>query len=444
MAYAVDLFCGAGGMSEGLIQAGFHILFSSDINADVQKTYINRHHQLGYIQGYNTYFHQGDICELTGDFVWQQIRALQIFNEGGLNPPQQIDAIFGGPPCQGFSRAGQRREDDPRNLLFREYLRVISQLNPRYVVMENVEGFNDTKFYGFQGVTGIQYEDEITAPEILINELNIIGYEALPPKVLDASDFGVPQRRKRAIFIAYRQGENAPEYPRPTIMYDERATVRQAIGDMIRDEQLRREENNIPSQYQLGSKAGRTPAINGVTVRHEGDFLNNDISRHLPHIVDRFSLYMEGEDGNALVRRIKSEGIQLNNYPHLLAEYSKLLNMAAENAARRFEAGDVTDEMIEKLLTKKTIRTRLYKDRPSLTIVTLPDDYISPFEDRIFSVREMARLQSFDDSFEFLGKRTTGGKRRRVEIPQYTQVGNAVPPLLAKAVAREILAAMER
>ena len=75
-------------------------------------------------------------------------------------------------------------------------------------------------------------------------------------------------------------------------------------------------------------------------------------------------------------------------------------------------------------------------------MVTLPDDYISPFENRTLSVREMARLQSFDDSFVFLGKRTTGGQRRKVEIPQYTQVGNAVPPLLSKAIAKEIIKAL--
>lgn len=82
---------------------------------------------------------------------------------------------------------------------------------------------------------------------------------------------------------------------------------------------------------------------------------------------------------------------------------------------------------------------KLSRTQQSRTVVTLPDDYISPFEDRIFSVREMARLQSFDDSFEFLGKRTTGGPRRKFETPQYTQVGNAVPPLLAKAVAKTII-----
>ena len=90
------------------------------------------------------------------------------------------------------------------------------------------------------------------------------------------------------------------------------------------------------------------------------------------------------------------------------------------------------------MLTKKNIRQRWNALQPSATIVSIADDYISPWEARTFSVREMARCQSFDDSFEFLGKRTTGGLLRRTEVPQYTQVGNAVPPLLAKAVVSEI------
>ena len=100
--------------------------------------------------------------------------------------------------------------------------------------------------------------------------------------------------------------------------------------------------------------------------------------------------------------------------------------------------------MIEALLTRKNMRRRLNKDGQSPTIVTLPDDFIHPFEDRVLSVREMARLQSFDDSFEFLGKRTTGGVKRKSEVPQYTQVGNAVPPLLAKAIADSIKDAINK
>ena len=90
-------------------------------------------------------------------------------------------------------------------------------------------------------------------------------------------------------------------------------------------------------------------------------------------------------------------------------------------------------------MTKKNVRQRWDPTEPSATVVTIPDDYINPWEARTLSVREMARCQSFDDSFEFLGKRTTGGLKRRTEVPQYTQVGNAVPPLLAKAIADEIM-----
>lgn len=443
MFYAIDLFCGAGGMSEGIIQAGFHILFSSDISEDVEKTYTHRHEQLGLVQGENTYFHRGDIRELSGEMIKDKISSLEMFKSPEVKMPEKIDAIFGGPPCQGFSRAGKRKVDDPRNLLFKEYLRVIQEVQPKYVVMENVEGFNDTKFYGFQGVTGISYKDGKTAPDILLSEFNHIGYNVLKPQVLDASDYGVPQRRRRAIFIAYLQGEKEPQYPQPTVTDETRVTVQQAIGDLIRKKKVLQEINPIDTEYQIQSKLGRTPALNGNPIKSKEGFLNNDLSRHQALIVERFSLFKEGEDGNAVKKRILTEGINLKSKPHLLAECSKKLDMSEDEVITAFKKGNVTDEMLDKLLTRKTIRTRLYRDRPSLTVVTLPDDYISPFENRTFSVREMARLQSFDDSFEFLSKRTTGGPRRKLEVPQYTQVGNAVPPLLANAIAKEIYKALE-
>lgn len=439
MAYAVDLFCGAGGMSEGLIQAGFHILFSSDISTDVKKTYVHRHEQLGLIQGKNTYFHQGDIRELNGAFIWDSIMELQIFQEGREMLPDQIDAVFGGPPCQGFSRAGKRHTDDPRNLLFREYLRVISELNPRYVVMENVEGFNDTKFYGFLGVNGKVYADGTTAPQILISEFQSIGYNVLPPQTLDASDFAVPQRRRRVIFIAYLQNEQRPQYPIPTVTEDNKITVQQAIGDLIRNRTKLNEINPVHTQYQQESRRGRTPTVNGTPIEYQEPFLNNEVSRHIPLIVERFSLFNEGEDGGAVRKRILEKGINLRTKKHLLKECSKKTGYSIEEIIALFKKGNVSQELLDCLLTKKSMRTRLCGNKPSLTVVTLPDDYISPFENRTFSVREMARLQSFDDSFEFLSKRTTGGARRKIEVPQYTQVGNAVPPLLAKAIALEIL-----
>ncbi len=440
MAYAIDLFCGAGGMSEGLIQAGFHILFSSDINEDVQRTYMNRHEQLGLVQGINTHFHRGDIRELNGVMIREAIQNLEIFHNQKV---PEIDAIFGGPPCQGFSRAGRRNPNDPRNMLFKEYLRVINEVRPKYVILENVAGFTDTKFYGFVGVTGHLYEDGELVPDILRNEFDLIGYNTLEPQILNAANFGVPQRRNRIIVMAYRKDVSAPRYPTPIFLDNNVLTITDAVSDLIRDKDVRSEIFNEESKFQRESKIGRTPDINGNTIASEGIMHNNELSRHLPIIQERFSLFREGEDGNELKSRIMTEGIDISNYPALLAHCSKVTGMSVEEISFVYRKGNISKELVDVLLTKKNIRTRLDRTKPAATVMTIPDDYISPFEPRTFTVRELARMQSFDDSFEFLGKRTTGGLRRRVEIPQYSQVGNAVPPLLAKAIASEIMRVLE-
>ena len=465
MKIAVDLFCGAGGMSEGILQAGFHIVFSSDKSSEVAQTYTNRHEQLGLIQGKNTHFEQMDIRELSGDFIIESVRNLEIFNGSDrLERENPIDVIFGGPPCQGFSRSGKRDPQDPRNFLFREYLRVIDELRPRYVVMENVEGMIDMKLY-IEGLRGATYEN-VEVPEILKEEFKAIGYNTLEPRLMDASDFGVPQGRKRIIFIAYLDGENKPEYPNPTHNSENKVTVLQAIGDLIKDEELRNMINPEPTRYQLDSRIGRTKHINGEAIATNGEMLNHEFSKHTSIVEERFSLYREGEDANTLRKRIKEEGIDISGKENLLSYIEKEIEKIAVDTSIDIssEVSMTIDEalndrgyiisalrepncqelLIDSLLTKKNSRTRLNRDNTALTVLTIPDDYISPFENRTFTVRELARLQSFDDSFEFLGKRTTGGQRRKEEVPQYTQVGNAVPPLLAKAVALEIKKALER
>ena len=440
MAYAIDLFCGAGGMSEGLIQAGFHILFSSDINSDVQRTYMNRHGQLGLHQGVNTHFHRGDIRELNGDMIREAIQNLEIFRGRGI---PEIDAIFGGPPCQGFSRAGRRDPNDPRNMLFREYLRVISEVRPKYVVLENVTGFTDTRFYGFTGVDGHQYEDGELVPDILRNEFRAIGYQTLEPRILNAAHYGVPQRRNRVIVMAYRNDMAAPAYPEATHNDETALTITDAISDLIRDENVRNQVHADNTQFQVMSREGRTPDINGNTIHSNGVIHNNEISTHQHIISERFALFREGEDGGGLRNRVMAEGIDIADSPALIAHCADRMGMDAEEVIALFRAGNVSRENTDILLTRKNIRTRLDRTRPSATVMTIADDYISPFEPRTFTVRELARMQSFDDSFEFLGKRTTGGLRRRVEVPQYSQVGNAVPPLLAKAIAVEIMRVLE-
>jgi DNA (cytosine-5)-methyltransferase 1 len=136
--YAIDLFCGAGGCSEGLIQAGFHILFSSDISEMVEPTYRHRHEQLGLVQGENTWFERADIRNLTGADIHKHISELKIFN--GRAVPD-IDLMIGGPSCQGFSRAGRRDKSDPRNMLFGEYVRVINEIRPKIHSPRKCRGF---------------------------------------------------------------------------------------------------------------------------------------------------------------------------------------------------------------------------------------------------------------------------------------------------------------
>lgn len=434
MPYAIDLFCGAGGCSEGLIQAGFHILFSSDISDMVEVTYTNRHRQLGLIQGENTWFERADIRDLTGKDIWKHIMGLEILK--GKEMPQ-IDLMIGGPSCQGFSRAGRRDKSDPRNTLFGEYVRVIKEVKPKYIVLENVEGFIDMQFMGYKGITGIEYPDGSVTPYILRSELREIGYETLEPKILNAVDYGVPQRRRRIIFIGYRKGLKAPKYPEPTVKPNEQVTLLEAIGDLVADPNKREEVNPCSSQFQMDSRQGRTPGIDGKPIKAK-KMTNMELSKQTRIVRERFELFRPGESNANLKKRVLEQGIDISREPELIAFCSEKLDMESNKVVELFKNAAATKEQVEILLTKKNIRQRWAENEPSATIVTIPDDYISPWEPRTFSVREMARCQSFDDSFEFLGKRTTGGNLRKKEVPQYTQVGNAVPPLLAKAVALEI------
>lgn len=428
---AIDLFCGAGGMSEGLIQAGFHIIYSNDISKDAMKTYINRHKQLGLIHLKNTFENCQDIKELNAKQIFESISCIEQFKSCG---EIKIDAIFGGPPCQGFSRAGKRNSNDPRNQLFKEYIRLINDIRPKYVVMENVEGFLDTVFDGFISIDGKKYKNK-KAPDILMSEFKKINYNFLKPQLLNAADYGVPQSRKRMIFIAYLPDEISPEYPMPN--KKDKITLKEAIFDLV--------EKNYTSTFAQDSKKGRTKNINEETIEYNKSIkLNNDVSVHTPLIKERFSLYNEGETTADLKRRILKEGIDLSSKKNIIKDLLKKYDLNSKEIIQKFKTGKLQEIDINNLLTKKGIRKKLKSISPSPTIVTLPDDFIHPLENRILTVREMARIQSFDDSFEFLGKRTTGGSRRKQEIPQYTQVGNAVPPLLAKAIADQIIIALNK
>lgn len=460
----IDLFCGAGGMSEGILQAGFHIVYSSDKSEEAGLTYRNRHEQLGLKQEVNTYYESMDIRDITGKHILEKISSLDIYKNDERSY-KEIDAIFGGPPCQGFSRAGLRKENDPRNFLFREYLRVVNEIKPKYVVMENVVGLLDSKLVDFQSYTGKVYEGEVRVTDILEAEFPIAGYTIkdygkkvdgkidFKKLILTASDFGVPQDRQRVIIVAYRQGEKEP-LDINSFKAQEKVTIKEALADQILSKSKKKNiMEHLKSSNLLGflndSHNGRTPNFEGHPIPSSKP-KNCEQSDNFPYITDRFSLFKEGESAKNVKDRFLSEkSISHENIPALIAHSYSLLEKKGmfdelddyKKVLDNFGSleRDIKIDIIDAIFTKKNIRVKLSGEKPSRTVVTLPDDYISPFEDRSFSVREMARLQSFDDSFEFLGKRTTGGARRKFETPQYTQVGNAVPPLLAKAVAKTII-----
>ena len=515
MPFAIDMFCGAGGFSEGIIQAGFDILFSSDKSEMVQETYMNRHRQLGLIQGKDTYFQLADIRNLSVSDIFEKINSLKydkFFRSG------DVDVIFGGPPCQGFSRLGKRDPNDPRNMLFHEYLRIIKGIKPKYVVMENVVGILDMQMFNFPSISNKVYDGQYTVPYILKSELDSIGYSVVDIKVLNAADYGVPQKRNRAIFLAHRNDVAPLEYPKKIV---NNFSVYDAFGGLYEEKEF-----NYEGVFSRQSAEGRTPSfLTGKPILRTS-LTNMEMSKHNKTITERFSLYKAGENKAKVLERVRSEGVhllpdskdlfyntlfQLNAVENasvikkLVIEFNATLSsklsfvwlnrtnqiladvfvasvddrnmfdkkilllshkldidftqavifwksiipnlntqVTAEELDNRLISGDINKDIADALITKKAIRSRLDSTKSAPTMVTLPDDYIHPYFNRILTVREIARIQSFDDSFEFLGKRTTGGNKRSQETPQFTQVGNAVPPLLARAVAQEVMNALKK
>lgn len=513
MPYAIDLFSGAGGFSEGILQAGFNIIFSSDKSPMVEETYVNRHRQLGLIEGVDTHFELADIKDLTSELIFEKINNLRY---GPIFETGNVDAIFGGPPCQGFSRLGKRDASDPRNMLFHEYLRIIRDIRPRYVVMENVTGILDMLMLDFPSVLNDElYLGQRLVKDILNDEFDGLGYTLLDVKVLNASEFGVPQQRNRVVFLAYRNDVAPIEYPEsenyPTV------TVSDALGNLYNEIQY-------DSDYSIERMNGVTPNVNGDFIPRD-EIKNMEESRHDIIVSQRFALYRPGENTRAVINRLKKEGINLrdnspelfneslfqvnseansviileqlrelgiyqdrfkesrwlhftnrqlsqlaildpdgNEFASIIKSLSNRLDSSIETTLHFWDSiednlnqylneeafheilvdGEFTDRIGEAILTKKSIRTRLNPDSVSPTMVTLPDDFIHPYFNRVLTVREMARIQSFDDSFEFLGKRTTGGDKRSQETPQFTQVGNAVPPLLARAIAEQVAIAINK
>lgn len=392
----IDLFSGAGGFTEGVLLAGnpkkkFRLVAASDIHYLAKYTHENRfRQQLGLDYSF--------LVEDIRDKYFLDNLLKCIYNISGK---YHVDLIVGGPPCQGFSLFGKRDRKDPRNDLFLPYLKVIEKIRPKYFVMENVPGL------------AMMYEGEIV--NLIYKEVSSmkrVKYNIVGPIKVNATDFGVPQARERIIFIGNRKDMTPIEEIDKT-HFNKPITVREAIGDL---EFLRPWENNgsydsdYPpvTDYQIDSRNGRLFTKLGIS-RKDNILKNHDAACHTPIVMARFALIEQGKG--------------LDSIPKL-----------AWN---------------QHLRSSKKWCVKLNPDLPSFTVVTLPDDLVHYTQPRILTVREMARLQSFDDTFEFLGPRATGGggkgnKKRNLELPQYSQVGNAVPPLLAKAIAENLLRALQK
>jgi len=349
---AIDLFAGCGGLSLGLADAGFNILYANEINADAAETYkknlIDR-------MGHNTFLDIRDISKVTTKEILEKVGN------------KEIHLVAGGPPCQGFSMAGMRDIDDPRNKLFKEMLRIVKEINPPLFIMENVKG--------------ILSMGKGSVIKTIKESFEALGYE-VKIEILTASDFGVPQERQRVFIIGTRIG-NGVLHPTPDTMKP--VTIEQAIGDLAflgAGEESKVYKLPARSRYQR-------------TMKDKCRILaNHESSKHSSEIIKRFSA---------------------------------------------LKPGQTTKDLPDTLKTKKVVLVRLSADKAANTITTMPDDYVHYKTARSLTVREMARLQSFPDEFVFYGTRTTGGKRRRHAVPQYSQVGNAVPPLLARKVGGHLI-----
>lgn len=365
MAYtAVDLFCGAGGLSAGLEMAGFRVLAGIDLFEAAGKTFEGTHPHAKFIAE-----------------PIQDVSVTRLMDITGLRRGE-LTVLAGGPPCQAYSVYNhQRGMHDARATLFREYLRIVDGLQPEWIIMENVMGI-----YSIGGGEAVR---------AIKTELARLGY-AVEEKILKAEEYGVPQERRRVVFIGNRVGA-AIKHPEPTHGPGRQPFV--TVSDAIRD---------LPPLTN-GEDAGQVAYLSPPTNGYQAE-LRGSAQSVMNHSAPRL--------GRANMERLEHipPGGSWRDIPH------ELLPAGMKRAKR-------SDH------TKRYGRMRW--DGLSCTVLTKCDihwgAYIHPEQNRAISVREAARLQAFPDSVVFAGSKTD----------QYVQVGNAVPPLLGRAIGQAVKKVIE-
>ncbi len=385
----IDAFAGCGGLSLGLMQAGLTGKFAIEHDRFAFSTL------------------KANLLSKSAPFKyswprWLPKQPLSIASLLEEYEPElaalsgSVDVMIGGPPCQGFSMAGRRQHDDPRNQLFRQYLRLVEIVKPKIVLIENVRGFTKDFAVG-EGVTN--YASALKA--VLSDDYKV--YERL----LDLSQFGVPQARTRYFVIA----------------------VRSSISTIDPFELL---ESRIPSflrAHGISAPVSSSNAIGDLEVGRCGTEPSKDtagfeqIAYGRP--LTRYQKLMNGAGVTPSDLRLARHSVDIAQ------RFQEIIDVShAEGRLNTSISAEVRDRFG---LKKKALRV-LDPDRPSPTITSMPDDLIHYSEPRTLTVRENARLQSFPDWYAFHGKYTTGGHLRKKEVPRFTQVANAVPPLVARAI----------
>lgn len=404
----VDLFAGCGGLSLGFLQAGLSGVFAIERDEMAFRTLSTNL--------INT-------TRSEGSFEWPLWLSKKAWDIEDLLSQHRseleelsgiVDVLCGGPPCQGFSFAGRRVEDDPRNQMFSKYVEVVSAIRPKVLILENVPGMKVAHSDGKPLVhsTQINIKARQSYYDKLVDSLDAIGYD-VSAKLVNSSQFGVPQRRSRLIVIGSRKdleiGKGGKcdrvfdllEESRLKVLAELGITSEVSADEAISDLEISfgRLEPYLGASSRKGylqqSYAG--PRSNYQQLMHfgfVGQMNSMRLARHRPDVAARFK--------------------------RIISECEKGTPMNQSNR--------------EKFGIKKQRIHPMSPSQPAPTITTLPDDILHYSEPRILTVRESARLQSFPDWFRFEGKYTTGGHRRKSECPRYTQVGNAVPPLLARII----------
>lgn len=323
-----------------------------------------------------------------------------------------IQLVTGGPPCQGFSFAGRRDQGDHRNELFKYYLDIVDLLSPEFVLMENVQGISV--------IHGISRERRLgkrqSYSERIRRRLERHGFE-VQQHVIRAMDFGVPQIRPRYFTLGIRRDllsqDSSVDFYR--VLFGIRKEFLQGLG---------------------------LPVSRPVSVHNAISDLETSGKLLVPCLDSESPGYMQIKYSGP---RTKYQRLMHENSNHRPINSLRLIRHREETVAkfkrilRTCRKGvELSDSDRKKLGISKLAITPLAPDKPSHTLTTLPDDFLHYAEPRIHTVREYARLQSFPDWFEFQGKYSTGGNRRAHECPRYSQVGNAVPPLLAEALGKAL------